>query len=133
MQKERWQQREGDRITPIEHPVQTIEWTAERETEDAEEGDAQPEKVQSGLIVRTAKTHGRPDQQREQSHSRQHEIHRAAPRRWRQRHLQRLTRSEAEQRIRQARSRMAAMLEFDDSGPKQRSAPREPPSVSPVH
>src|SRR5262245_64680332 len=46
VQKERRQRQHRDRIRPVENPVEAIEAAAEGEREHAEEGDAQPEKMQ---------------------------------------------------------------------------------------
>src|SRR5260370_1441418 len=63
MQEQRRKQREGDRVTPVEHPVQAIERATEGEAEDTEECDAEPEEVQRRLIVRAAKPNRRANQQ----------------------------------------------------------------------
>jgi len=83
VQQQRRQQRERDRVTPVERPVKAIERAVEREREDAEERDAQPEEMQRRLIARPAQAHRAADQKREEADCREHEIDRAAARRGR--------------------------------------------------
>ncbi len=85
VQQERREQRRGDRVSPVEHPVETIEWPVEREREGAEKRDAQPEEMQRRLVARTPHAHRRADEQREEPDRREHEIHRARLQRRRER------------------------------------------------
>ena len=116
VQQERRQEREGDGVAPVEDPVETIEGTVEREREDAEERDAEPEEMQRRLIARAAQPHRRAHHQREEPHRGEHEIHRAAARRRRERHFQALPRAEPQEGVREARAFVAAMLILDDVG-----------------
>ena len=63
-----------DRVRPVEHPVQPIQSTAEREGEHAEERHAEPEEMQRGLGSRLPESNRGADQQREHADSGQHEV-----------------------------------------------------------
>src|SRR6185503_7210523 len=76
MQEQRRQREDRDRVGPVEDPVQAIETAAEREREDAEEGDGKPEEMQRRRIARAAQSHGGADQQRERSDRGEHEVER---------------------------------------------------------
>ncbi len=77
VQEQRRQQQQGDDVGPVEHPVEPVEPPGEREGEDAEEGDAQPEEVERGLVRRAADAHRAADEEREDGHRREHEVQRA--------------------------------------------------------
>src|SRR5258708_36380009 len=96
MEQERREQRERDRVTPVERPVEAVERAVEREGEDAEERDAQPEEMESRLIARTPQAHRRADQQREDPDRGEHEVHRVAARCRRERELERLAGSRSQ-------------------------------------
>jgi hypothetical protein len=74
VQEERRQRQDRHFVRPEEHPVQPIEAAAEREREDAEEGDRQPQEVQRGRIARPAQPHRAADEQREGADAGEQEI-----------------------------------------------------------
>jgi hypothetical protein len=113
VQQQRRQQGLRHGVSPVEHPVEAIERPVEREGEGAEEGDAQPEEMQSRLIVRPLQAHRCADEQCEQPDGRQHVIHRAAPRCDSKRHFNDLLRSEPREGIGEARARSSGVLVFD--------------------
>ena len=119
MEQQRRQQREGDRVTPVERPVEAIERAVEREREDAEERDAEPEEMERRLIARTPQAHRGADQQREQADRGEHEIHRVAARRRRERERERLARARPQEGVDEPRPGVAAMLILDDVGRRQ--------------
>ena len=51
VEEQRRQQQQRDDVGPVKHPVHAVEPAAERERQDAEEGDRQPEEVQRRLIA----------------------------------------------------------------------------------
>ena len=114
MQQQRRQQRERDRVAPVEDAIERVERTGKREREDAEERDADPEEVQRRLIARAPQAHGAADEQREQPDGSEHVIHRARARRRRQRDIERLPRSETKQRVGESRAFVAAVLICDN-------------------
>ena len=57
--------------------LEAIERAVERERKGAEEGDREPEEMQRRLIARPPQAHRRADEQREETHARQHVVHRA--------------------------------------------------------
>ena len=79
MQEERRQDEDGDRVGPVEHPVETIEPATERKREHAEERHGDPEEVERRRIAGTAQPDGAADEQRERADRRQHEVRTPAP------------------------------------------------------
>ena len=113
VQQERRQERHRHGVSPVEDPVEPIERAVERERERTEEGDAEPEEVQRGLVRGPPEPDRGADEQGEEPDRRQHEVHGARPRSRRQRHLQRLTGTESNQRVAQRRAVAAALLVRD--------------------
>ena len=66
--------------------------------------------MECGLIARPAQSHCGADEQREEAHRSEHEIHRALLRRRRERHVEALARAQAQQRVRESRPFVAATL-----------------------
>ena len=79
MQEQRRQHQHRHHIGPIEDPIERVEPAAEGEGQHAEKGDAQPEEVQGGLMLRPPQPDRRADQQRENADRRQREIDAAEP------------------------------------------------------
>ena len=100
VQEQRRQHHDRDGVAPVEHPVDAIEPAAEREGEQAEEGDRQPEEVQRRLVGRPPRAHGGADQQREDADRREDVVvqTRAVGHR-RQRQIRHFTRAEPQQRV----------------------------------
>ena len=100
MHEERREQQRRYRIRPIEHPIQSVESSAERKCEDAEERDGQPEEVQRRLVVGAPHANPRADEQREDPNANEYQVHGGfAPGYEIQRELTKLLGSHVEERV----------------------------------
>ena len=113
MQEQRGQKCLSDGVAPVEHPVQTVQRSVEGKREGTEERDAEPEEMERRGISRAPDAHRRTDHQREEPDAGEDEIHRAPARSRRQRDLQRLARSQAQQQVGQPRPVARTMLLFN--------------------
>ena len=83
MQEQRGQQQDGNRVAPIEDPIQAIQAPAEGERKNAEGRDRQPEEVQRRRVVRAPYADGAADQERDNPDRRQQEVEQSRTARYR--------------------------------------------------